>query len=99
MALAKGRSSKTKSQVSDIRTIGPLVVIYSHSGHLDHVTWAIYINFCPLFLRMLSDDDGRTPEHDHPISSTCEPSAQVSLLCMLLSNIFRKMQNMFVGIS
>ena len=25
MALAKGHSSKTKSQVSDIRTIGPLV--------------------------------------------------------------------------
>ena len=26
MALAKGHSSKTKSQVSDIRTIGPLVL-------------------------------------------------------------------------
>ena len=24
------------------------------------------------------DDDGRTPEHGHPISSPCEPSAQVS---------------------
>ena len=23
-------------------------------------------------------DDGRTPEHDHPKSSPCEPSAQVS---------------------
>ena len=27
MALAKGHSSKTKSQVSDIRTIGPLVFL------------------------------------------------------------------------
>ena len=24
------------------------------------------------------DDDGRTPEHGHPVSSPCEPSAQVS---------------------
>ena len=23
-------------------------------------------------------DDGRTPDHGHPISSPCEPSAQVS---------------------
>ena len=28
MALAKGRSSKTKSQVSDIRTIGPLFFVF-----------------------------------------------------------------------
>ena len=28
MALAKGHSSKTKSQVSDIRTIGPLVFLF-----------------------------------------------------------------------
>ena len=28
MALAKGHSLKTKSQVSDIRTIGPLVYIW-----------------------------------------------------------------------
>ena len=27
MALAKGHSTKTKSQVSDIRTIGPLVLV------------------------------------------------------------------------
>ena len=27
MALDKGHSSKTKSQVSDIRTIGPLVIV------------------------------------------------------------------------
>ena len=25
-----------------------------------------------------TDDDGRTPEHGHPISSPCKPSAQVS---------------------
>ena len=25
-----------------------------------------------------TDDDGRTPDHGHPISSPCEPSAQVS---------------------
>ena len=24
------------------------------------------------------DGDGRTPEHGHPISSPCEPAAQVS---------------------
>ena len=27
--------------------------IYSHGGHLGHVTWTIYINFCSPFLRML----------------------------------------------
>ena len=27
--------------------------IYSHSGHLGHVTWTIYINFFSAFLRML----------------------------------------------
>ena len=27
--------------------------IYSHGGHLDHVTWTIYIKFCSPFLRML----------------------------------------------
>ena len=27
--------------------------IYSPRGHLGHVTWTIYINFHPLFLRML----------------------------------------------
>ena len=27
--------------------------IYSHGGHLGHVTWTIYINFFSLFLRML----------------------------------------------
>ena len=27
--------------------------IYSHGGHLGHVTWPIYINFCSPFLRML----------------------------------------------
>ena len=27
--------------------------IYSHGGHLGHVTWTIYINFLPPFLRML----------------------------------------------
>ena len=31
MALAKGHSSKTKSQVSDIRTIGPLVLIFAQN--------------------------------------------------------------------
>ena len=29
-------------------------------------------------LKLWTDDDGRTPEHGHPISSPCEPSAQVS---------------------
>ena len=27
--------------------------IYSHGGHLGHVTWTIYIHFCSPFLRML----------------------------------------------
>ena len=27
--------------------------IYSHGGHLGHVTWTIYIKFCSPFLRML----------------------------------------------
>ena len=27
--------------------------IYSHGGHLGHVTWTIYINFSSPFLRML----------------------------------------------
>ena len=27
--------------------------IYSHGGHLGHVTWTIYINFCSPVLRML----------------------------------------------
>ena len=27
--------------------------IYSHGGHLGHVTWTIYINFRSPFLRML----------------------------------------------
>ena len=27
--------------------------IYSHGGHLSHVTLTIYINFCSPFLRML----------------------------------------------
>ena len=29
-------------------------------------------------------DDGRTPEHGHPISSPCEPSAQVCLKLVLI---------------
>ena len=28
--------------------------IHSHGGHLDHVTWSIYINFRSPFLRMLN---------------------------------------------
>ena len=27
--------------------------IYSHGGHLGHVTWTIYIHFCSSLLRML----------------------------------------------
>ena len=27
--------------------------IYSHGGHLGHVTWTIYIDFFSLFIRML----------------------------------------------
>ena len=30
-----------------------IFAIYSHGGHLDHVTWTIYINFRSPFLRML----------------------------------------------
>ena len=26
--------------------------IYGHGGHLGHVTWAIYINFCSPYLNM-----------------------------------------------
>ena len=42
-----------QTQVSVYRTIGPLVVIYSHDGHLGNVTLTIYSNFHSLFLRML----------------------------------------------
>ena len=42
-----------KSQVSVYRTIGPLVAIYSHGGHLGHVTLTNYINFLSPFPRML----------------------------------------------
>ena len=63
--------------------------LYSHGGHLGHVTWTIYVNFCSPLLRSLAligqavskkifeivDEDGRMPEHGHPISS---PLAQVS---------------------
>ena len=45
--------SKIRLQVSVLRTNGPLVAIYSHGGHLGHVTWTIYINFRSPFLRML----------------------------------------------
>ena len=30
-----------------------LFTIYGHGGHLDHVTWTIYINFFSPFLRRL----------------------------------------------
>ena len=67
--------------------------IYSHGGHLGHVTWTIYTNFRSPFLRMLHMKfgfdwpkeekifeivDGRRTTDGHPISSPCEPSAQVS---------------------
>ena len=68
--------------------------VYGHGGHLGHVTLTIYINFRSPFLRMhhmkfgqaasdekifeIVDNDGRTPEHGHPISSLFEPLAQVS---------------------
>ena len=39
----------SRSQVSVYRTIGPLVAIYSHGGHLGHVTWTIYTKFCSPF--------------------------------------------------
>ena len=57
MALAKGHSSKTKSQMSDIRTIGPLVLILTGGGdennneislqncYKDFTCSYIYINF------------------------------------------------------
>ena len=43
MALAKGRQSKTKSQVSDIRTIGPLV--FTSSDQSRYTLWS-YQNVC-----------------------------------------------------
>ena len=30
-----------------------VLAIYSNGGHLGHVTWTFYINFCSPFLRML----------------------------------------------
>ena len=42
-----------QTQVSVYRTIGPLVTIYSHGGHLGYVTWTIYSNFHSPFLTML----------------------------------------------
>ena len=42
MALAKGHSSKTISQVSDIRTIGPLVLeVFQKSETLKNAVWCI----------------------------------------------------------
>ena len=41
MALAKGHSSKTKSQVSDIKTIGPLV--------FDVATTIVKLNVASIF--------------------------------------------------
>ena len=35
------------------KTILKGFAIYSHGGHLDHVTWTIYTNFTYHFLRML----------------------------------------------
>ena len=57
--------------------------IYSHGGHLCHVTWTIYINFLSPFLRMLLDwptgfrgeewwtttDDGAWPSYKLTIGS------------------------------
>ena len=40
-------------QVSVYRNNGPLVTIYGRGGHLCHVTWTIYTNFCSPFLRRL----------------------------------------------
>ena len=36
-----------------LKKIFKVFVIYSHGGHLGHVTLTIYINFHSLFLRML----------------------------------------------
>ena len=61
--------------------------IYGRGGHLGHVTW-ISTRSAKRFQRRRSlklwtttdgrTTDGRTPDHGHPISSPCEPSAQVS---------------------
>ena len=50
---------------------GVFIMIYGYGGHLGHVT----------------DADEQTPDHDHPISSTCEPSAQVSYIALLSENL------------
>ena len=68
--------------------------IYGRGGHLGHVIKIPRINFRPPYPWMLQikfqfdwpsgfredlwTDDGQASEHGHPISSPCEPSAQVS---------------------
>ena len=38
-------NTRPRYQVSVYRTIGPLVTIYGHGGHLDHKTSITFINF------------------------------------------------------
>ena len=67
--------------------------IYSHGGHLGHVTWTIYINFCSPFLSLALIgqavsvekifeivNDGRRTDAGAWVyyKLTCEHSAQVS---------------------
>ena len=64
----KGRKVRTMKSASNINktlccssleeTVKRTVIlnicaIYSHGGHLGHVTWTIYVNFYSPFLRML----------------------------------------------
>ena len=49
LCLTKVRSSRARCPAT------ALITIYSHGGHLCHVTWTIYINFLSPFLRMLLD--------------------------------------------
>ena len=44
MALAIGQLSKTKSQVSDIRTIGPLVIVNLEIIAADEVYFEKYVS-------------------------------------------------------
>ena len=50
MLLAKFQNHRPSDSGEDFLNV---FAIYSHGGHLGHVTWTIYINYRSLFLRML----------------------------------------------
>ena len=50
MLHAKFQNHRPRSGEEDFLKV---FAIYSHGGHLGHVTWTIYTNFCSPFLRML----------------------------------------------